>query len=168
MNLWSQAIKACPDAPRAKHLLSLLGATSAGNGLEKFSSEQARVLTALLSGSQAMGSLLVANPDLVSLLDLAALKYSRRKHGLSSEVNALLQNPLRARDYANAVKCLRQFKQREMFRIAARDLARLAAVSEITQEISDVADVCLEMVWEICLRQLTERYGRAWHQDPAG
>src|SRR5882724_5019075 len=168
MNQLSKAIKACADPPRAKHFLSLLAATSAGTILEKFSAEQARVLTALLSGSQAMSSLLVANPDLVNLLDLEALKYPRRKDGLSSEANAALQDPLQAGDFANAIKFLRQFKQRAMFRIAARDLARLAAVTEITQEISDVADVCLETVWEICWRQLTERYGRPWHQDPAG
>src|ERR1035437_10527024 len=52
-----------------------------------------------------------------------------------------------------------------MLRIAARDLARLSNVPEITREISDVADVCLEPVWQVWRRQFTERFGQPYHQD---
>ena len=55
-----------------------------------------------------------------------------------------------------------------MLRIAARDLARLGKLPEIMQEISDVADVCLERVWQVCYRQLAGRYGQPWHQDAGG
>src|SRR5260370_15542303 len=75
---------------------------------------------------------------------------------------------LEAGDYAGALSRLRHFKQREMLRIAARDLARLGNISEITQEISDVADVCLESVWQVCHLQLRERYGLPYHQDAQG
>ena len=55
-----------------------------------------------------------------------------------------------------------------MLRIAARDLARLGKLPEIMQEISDVADVCLDAVWQVCYRQLAGRYGQPWHQDAGG
>jgi len=55
-----------------------------------------------------------------------------------------------------------------MLRIAARDLARLGRMEEITREISDVADVCLDTVWQICQRQSVERFGQPWHQDAEG
>ena len=55
-----------------------------------------------------------------------------------------------------------------MLRIAARDLARLGDVVEITQEISDMADVCLDAVLQICLRQFVARFGRPFHQDAGG
>src|SRR5262249_16913977 len=67
-----------------------------------------------------------------------------------------------------ALRHLRDFKQREMLRIAARDLARFGNLSEITQEISDVADVCLDAAWQICHQQLTERLGAPYHQDTKG
>src|SRR6185369_8380051 len=73
-----------------------------------------------------------------------------------------------AGDRASAFARLREFKQREMLRIAARDLARLGTVSEITREISDVADVCLDGIWQLCRRQLTERLGLPYHQDADG
>ena len=75
---------------------------------------------------------------------------------------------LETKDYASALNHLREFKQREMLRIAARDLARLSNVPEITREISDVADVCLNAVCQICQQQLTERFGQPWHRDVDG
>src|SRR5437016_5726607 len=51
---------------------------------------------------------------------------------------------------------------------AAGDLARLGNLSEIMREISDVADVCLDNVWQLCRRQLTERLGQPYHQDADG
>ena len=55
-----------------------------------------------------------------------------------------------------------------MLRIAARDLARLGDVVEITREISDLADVCLDAVWRICRPQFIGRFGQPFHQDADG
>jgi glutamate-ammonia-ligase adenylyltransferase len=55
-----------------------------------------------------------------------------------------------------------------MLRIATRDLAGFGDVADITREISNVADVCLEGVFELCHRQLSERFGGPFHQDPDG
>jgi glutamine synthetase adenylyltransferase len=43
---------------------------------------------------------------------------------------------LESRDFSAALARLRQFKQREMLRIAARDLARIGDLPDILQEIS--------------------------------
>jgi len=53
-------------------------------------------------------------------------------------------------------------------RIGVRDLVRPGHSEEITQDISNLADVCLETVWRICRIQLEERYGEPYHQDPSG
>src|SRR5580700_5535964 len=55
-----------------------------------------------------------------------------------------------------------------MLRIAARDLAKLSHVAELTREISDVADVCLEAVFQLSLRRLSARFGLPWHLDTKG
>jgi len=80
----------------------------------------------------------------------------------------LLEPRLRTDDYAGALTELRSFKQREMLRIAARDLARLSNVVEITRELSDVADVCLDAVLRVVWQQFTRRFGRPFHQDANG
>ena len=136
--------------------------------MQAASAEQARVLAALFSGSQALGNLLVARPDWLSVLEPEALKFPRRKQGLRNEVNRWLKPLLAASDYGAALTRLREFKQREMLRIAGRDLARLGKLPEILQEISDVADVCLDAVWQVCHQQLTGRHGQPWHQDAGG
>ena len=127
-----------------------------------------RVVVALLSGSQALGNLLVANPGWLSVLDMEQLQYPRRVEGLRREMEDGLKPQLEACDYAGALAGLRRFKQREMLRIAARDLARFGDVVEITREISDLADVCLDAVWRICRPQFIGRFGQPFHQDADG
>src|SRR5947208_16497734 len=164
---WAESIKKCADPPRAKHFFELLAAT-AETDLRTISSEQARVLAGLFSGSHALSNLLVAHPDWLELLEPESLKHPRRKQGLEKETAQWLAPLLKAGDYVKALSYARQFKQREMLRIAARDLARLGEVSEIMREISDVADLCLESVWQICRSQLADRYGQPYHQDAQG
>ena len=107
---------------------------------------------------------LLAHPDwLAPLLAPGFLAHPRREEGLRREVEAMAQT--RPTSEA-AFSRLRQFKQREMLRIAARDLARLGDVAEITREISDVADVCLEAVLRLCARSAVRaRLGQPWHLD---
>ena len=162
---WINAVKGCAEPQRARHFYDLLAATSAGLALREASPEQARVLSALFSGSQAMSNLLVARPDWLGELEPEGLKYPRRNQGLRNEVVQWLSPLLAAADFSAAFRRLREFKQRQMLRIAARDLARVGKLPEILEEISDVADVCLGAVWQICHRQLTGRHGQPCHQD---
>jgi [glutamine synthetase] adenylyltransferase / [glutamine synthetase]-adenylyl-L-tyrosine phosphorylase len=166
--VWTNAIKSCADPQRAKQFLELLAATSAGTALQAPSAEQARILAALFSGSQALSNLLVARPEWFGVLEPEGLKFPRRKQGLRNEASRWLKPLLAASDFAAALMRVREFKQREMLRIAGRDLARLGKLPEIVQEISDVADVCLDAVWQVCYRQLVGRYGQPWHQDASG
>jgi glutamate-ammonia-ligase adenylyltransferase len=165
---WTNAIKTCADPQRARKFLELLTATSAGPTLLAAAGDQARILAVLFSGSQALGNLLVARPDYLGVLEPQALGFPRRKQGMRNEVNQWLKPLLAASDYGAALTRLREFKQREMLRIAGRDLARLGKLPEILQEISDVADICLGTIWQVCHRQLSARYGQPWHQDANG
>jgi [glutamine synthetase] adenylyltransferase / [glutamine synthetase]-adenylyl-L-tyrosine phosphorylase len=165
---WKKLAGTSADPARVKHFLNLLAATGAGPQLEKCSTEQIRVVVALLSGSQALGNLLVANPGLLSVLDIEQLKFFRRGQGLRQEVESGLKLKLAACDYPGALAELRRFKEREMLRIAARDLARFSNVVEITREISDLADLCLDAVWRVCRQQFTGRFGQPFHQDAEG
>ena len=165
---WQKLAAASADPARVKHFLAALAATDAGPRLEKYSADQMRVVVALLSGSQALGNLLVANPGWLAVLDLEQLKFPRRAEGVRREIEGGLKPKLETRDYAGALAGLRRFKEREMLRIAARDLARLSNVVEITREISDLADACLEAVWRICRPQFIGRFGQPFHQDADG
>ena len=167
--VWQKAIAASADPQRVKQGLDLLKNTSAAAALKKASSEQARILAALFSGSPVLTESLVRHPEwLGQALDAELLGRPRREQGFRRDLDARLKPLIEARDHAAALDRLREFKQREMLRIAARDLARLGDVVEITTELSVVADICLEAACEICRRQLSERYGTPWHCDADG
>ena len=165
---WQKWVKDAADPKRAGHFLDLLAASDAGRQLRKCSADQIQTLVALFSGSRALGELLVAHPDWLPELEPGRLKFPRQAQGFQREVEGWLKAKLAARDYSGALTELRLFKQREMLRIAARDLARLGDVVEITREISDVADVCLDAVCGICRQQFAEKFGQAYHQDAEG
>ncbi|MBU6400087.1 MAG: bifunctional [glutamate--ammonia ligase]-adenylyl-L-tyrosine phosphorylase/[glutamate--ammonia-ligase] adenylyltransferase [Verrucomicrobia bacterium] len=166
---WQKALAASADPVRARHYLDLLRRSDAGRTLDSVSAVLARVLAALFCGSQALSEALIGHPEwLEGVADPAGLKFARREEGLRREVNAWLAPAPTAGDTTGALTRVRQFKQRELFRIALRDLARLGPVWEITREISDVADVCLGAVHELCYRQLSARLGSPWHPDVQG
>jgi [glutamine synthetase] adenylyltransferase / [glutamine synthetase]-adenylyl-L-tyrosine phosphorylase len=164
----ANAIRSAADQERARHFFELLSETDARAALAKISAAQAGLLAALFSGSQVLGNLLAAHPDWLKHLEVERLRFPRRDQGLRHEVQGWLRELLTRKDYATALGRVREFKHREMLRIAARDLAHLSNVPEITREISDVADVCLDALWRICRQQLVERFGEPWHRDAEG
>lgn len=164
---WKKALAAAADPERAAHALERMRG-AAGPAVDAADAPTAQALSALFSGSQALSAALVANPNWLEDLRPDVLQFARRKQGLAKEIEAWLPELLRAQDYSAALRRLRKFKQRQMFRIAVRDLARLSDVTEITLELSNLADVCLHGVWLACLAQLIHRHGQPCHQTPAG
>jgi glutamate-ammonia-ligase adenylyltransferase len=162
---WQKIIKTSADPARVKNFLNSSAETGACTQLEKFSADSACVLAALVSGSQFLGELLQANPNLLSTFDFDHLRFLRRAEGLRHEVEKFLKPKLAAREYPDALAELRRFKQREMLRIAARDLGKLGDVIEITRELSDIADICLDAVLQIISKQMSEKFGQPYHQD---
>ncbi|MCX8107634.1 MAG: hypothetical protein N3G20_02395 [Verrucomicrobiae bacterium] len=168
-DVWREAIAASADPERAAKQLELLRQAGATEMLKSASPDAAAVIAALLAGSQALGEMLMAHPDwLAGLLNLNELKVARSAKQFQRATEQLLSAPLKSRDYADALARLRLFKQQEIIRIAARDLARLATFVQITRELSDLADACLDAVFHVCWRQLTEKFGQPFHQDVNG
>lgn len=165
---WQHAVRASADPARAEKGFSRL-AEMAGLAPEALTEEHARIVAALFAGSPAMTMVLFQHPEwIATMLAPENLEYPRKLQGLQREVDAWLEPALQARDYPGALAGLRQFKQREQLRIAARDLARLGDAPQITRELSDMADVCLSALLRICWQQGTERFGTPYHQDAEG
>ena len=145
--VWKKAVAAAPDPERVTHYVKELA-------LKGASAEQARILAALFSGSPASAELLRRHPQWIdSQLQPETLQHPRREQGMRRELAAA------------ALPQIREFKQREMVRIAARDLARLADLNQIMEEISAVADVCLSAMFEHCRKELNQKLGKPYHLD---
>ncbi|HEX5399645.1 MAG TPA: bifunctional [glutamate--ammonia ligase]-adenylyl-L-tyrosine phosphorylase/[glutamate--ammonia-ligase] adenylyltransferase, partial [Verrucomicrobiae bacterium] len=164
---WQKLAQASAVPPRAEHFLEALN-TAVPDALKRLTEESARVLMTILGGSQALGELLVAHPDWLPVIEFNQLQHPRRRQGFQREVDALIAPRMASGDHAVALAELRRFKEREQLRIAARDLARCGDVVEITQELSEMADVCLNAVLRMCSRQFVEKYGTPFHQDADG
>ena len=168
LSRWTNPVKASADPERVKHFLGLLASTPAGGWLERASADQIRILVALLAGSRALSDRLILHPELVEVFEPDALKFPRRKQGIRQQLDQSFAPLLSQQAFGSALARVRQFKEREMLRIATRDLAGLGSLPEIIQEISDVADICLSSVWEVCYAQQAQRSGVPYHKDLEG
>jgi len=166
--VWAGVIKKSADSQRARHFLELLQETSARERVESCTEDRARIFAAVFSGSQALSNLLISHPDWIEVLEPGALKFPRRRQGLRQELGRVLKPLLERAEHSVALGRVREFKERELLRIGARDLSRLAKVPEITRELSDLAGVCLGAVWQVSLLQLRQRYGFPYHRDVSG
>ena len=165
----SDAIEACADPQRARHFRDTLRAAGTGGPWQAADGEPARILTAVWSGSQVLGEWLVQHPEwLAMLLETEGLLEPRRARALQAEVATWLPTALQAGDFVGALARLHLLQQRELLRIAARDLARLGRTPEIMLELSDLADVCLQVVFQVCWEQLANRFGVPWEQTLEG
>jgi len=63
---------------------------------------------------------------------------------------------------------LARFRRRELLRIFLRDIRRLATISEITEEISNLADAILEFALRAAQQELDNRYGLPLTTDEKG
>ena len=63
---------------------------------------------------------------------------------------------------------LARFRRRELLRIFLRDIRRLATISEITEEISNLADAILEFALRAARQDLDNRYGLPLTTDEKG
>ena len=167
-SVWDKALEGAADPERVRRALVQWDEAGAREFLDKAGDEHARILAALISGSQATAELLVVHPEWLPLLGPEQLEHPRQEQGLRAEVAPWLEEAWETLNYTGVMSRVRQFRQLDMCRIAARDLARLGDVVQITRELSNLADVCLEALYQVCWHQMTRRFGVPHHQDSQG
>ncbi len=87
----------------------------------------------------------------------------------SDDMLAELRNQVDARtDFTALLRLLRCFKRAEILRIATRDLSGLAALEEVTGELSNLAAVSLQVAHDVCSRCLIREYGTPLMQSENG
>ena len=115
------------------------------------------VLGALLGGSEFLADQIARRREIFSFLFLEE-GFRRRVSG--GEILAEAVAAARRSGTEGEVKtALRRIKLREAARIAARDLAGLAPLHEVTEDLSALASAALSGALEFARRLLSERYG---------
>src|ERR1700721_2169591 len=88
---WQKIINASADPARVKAFFTSSVQAALRPQLEKFSPDSAQALAALLSGSQFLGELLLANPALLPVIEFEQLRFPRRTEGFRREVEGLIK-----------------------------------------------------------------------------
>ena len=159
----------CPDADMALNNLDHFVAASrnplAVGTLFQRDPEALPTLIQICSTSQHLSDLLIADPGSYDLLRMTAGQPVARQYlvdELCAEVAALAYDE-------GVMRTLRQFKRREILRIAYGDIVRQQSVRTVTAQISYVADAVLEAALQAAWRKLVEKRGvpRGPHGQPA-
>jgi [glutamine synthetase] adenylyltransferase / [glutamine synthetase]-adenylyl-L-tyrosine phosphorylase len=108
----------------------------------------------LLSVSSICAARILNAPEI--LLWLVDHCQSNRGYG---EMLAALRDLNHGDIAQNNFEILRRWKGREMTRIALREVAEIASIEEITEELSQLAAICLTQVYRHWNRELRNRFG---------
>jgi glutamate-ammonia-ligase adenylyltransferase len=114
------------------------------------------VAVTLAATSQFLADTLVRTPQLLAWLLDPRVMQPRIREEMHEEI-ALAVRPFRTEEARS--NALRRVKRREFCRIALRDLLGDADLVTTTQELSNLADACLQQAWEIVHPELVARYG---------
>ncbi|MGP0630001.1 bifunctional [glutamate--ammonia ligase]-adenylyl-L-tyrosine phosphorylase/[glutamate--ammonia-ligase] adenylyltransferase [Nitrospina sp. 32_T5] len=123
-------------------------------------------LMILFSGSQVLTDSLLRHPEFFDwLVDPETLNTSRTKDQLYRDYYTMMD---RAASGVTTTSLLRKFKKREYIRIGLRDLMGRADTLETLEDLSNLADVCLQVAYEHAHRELVNKHGAPMFRDHDG
>jgi glutamate-ammonia-ligase adenylyltransferase len=123
-------------------------------------------LSTLFGGSQYLTDMVLQDPSIVEWLESEGRLYSSRtKEEMARDLTDWLEHGISLEDRC---RILRRFRKREMLRIGLRDLTRQGDLVETTEDLSNLADVCLSGAYEVCFQELAARYGTPVGLDDGG
>jgi len=123
-------------------------------------------LSALFGSSQYLTDMVLQDPLIIVWFESEGGLYtSRPKEDMMQD---LIDGLERGASLDDRFRILRRFRKREMVRIGLRDLMRQADLVETTEDLANLADVCLTGAYDVCLQDLTTRFGTPMWTDDAG
>ena len=110
----------------------------------------------LLALSSVASSRIIQNPQrLIWLARPEISQHGRDQIEMGNELHRMADNNVAADNF----RILRHWKNKEMTRIALRELANAAALEETTAELSQLAEICVREVFRHCNSKLRETSG---------
>lgn len=166
MNRIDELIRDLPDRDAARRFLDELAHKHPSHHKKLAVNEPllSDVLT-IAAFSPLLSTTLLAHPEYFLWLD------RQRRDGSVRSKEILLESLGRfalTNSTLESAEMYARFRRRELLRIYLRDIRRLATVAEITEEISNVADVVLENALANAQLAIDERFGMPLELDQKG
>lgn len=150
---------AAADSQRVERVLSALAVIWGDDSLSSFLKEfplGEKAVLELVAASTICSERLQRDPDLLRWLGRSEISASDRgPRRMRAELQAFCFDVT-----ADNFRGLRQWKGREMTRLALREVANVATLEQTTLELSYLAEICLAVVVDHLRRQLESRYGK--------
>ncbi len=166
MNNFDSLIRDLPDAETARRFLDQFAEKnpSQNNKLLKNEGLLSDVLT-LVSFSPLLAATVLQNPNYLAWLGRhrSESKIRDKEELLESLARFSLTNSM-----VEPQVLLARFRRRELLRVFLHDIRRLATISEITEEISNLADAILEYALRLAKQELDNRFGTPLETDIKG
>jgi glutamate-ammonia-ligase adenylyltransferase len=125
-----------------------------------------QALATLFSGSQVLTDTLLSNPAHFDWLKHPDTLYKTKPRDVLYRDYYAMAGDRYLTDDTPAL--LRRFKRREYVRIGLRDLLGLATMSATVEDLSNLADVCLQAAYEYADKTLKKKHGVPMHPDADG
>jgi [glutamine synthetase] adenylyltransferase / [glutamine synthetase]-adenylyl-L-tyrosine phosphorylase len=157
-------LAAAPDPDQAlRHLADLFGSLSnprASSELLAQSPRTTRLLVSLFGSSDYLSRQLLRHPELIDQLVLrGAAALIRDRTDLRSDL-AIRLRPFEDLDVEGRLTELRRFRNEEVLRIGLHDVAGALNVEQVSRQLSDLADACVDACFTLATREIEKRYGR--------
>jgi glutamate-ammonia-ligase adenylyltransferase len=144
-------------------VLSLLETIASRTAYLSLLGEQPMVLSQLVrlcAASPWITQLLARHPILLDeLLDPRSLYAPPKRSQLEADLQRRLSR-FDEDDLEQAMDALRLFKQASVLRVAAADVVKAVPLMEVSNHLTDIAEVVLQAALELAWRHLVERHGR--------
>jgi [glutamine synthetase] adenylyltransferase / [glutamine synthetase]-adenylyl-L-tyrosine phosphorylase len=115
------------------------------------------MLTTIFSQSDYLTDIVIRNPGYVSWLwDEVDLSVTRTREEMAADLGRQLDA---FESFDTRCQSMRRFKRREFLRIALRDLHAHAPMREVTEDLSNLADACLDAAIGVAAEELRARFG---------
>ncbi|MDE0404296.1 MAG: hypothetical protein OXI53_03190 [Nitrospira sp.] len=123
-----------------------------------------QLLCILFGNSPAMAETLIRDPMLIYWIEqervLQGAPDFKRLQTVLDETLGLVHT------YEHKFDALRRFHRREMLRIGARDLFRVASVAETVQSLSRLAEIVIHAAYRLVHEELCKEYGIPLYRGP--
>ncbi len=118
-------------------------------------------ISLLFSGSQILTEMAMKDPmNLFAAIQPSVLHSTRFKAEMRRERDSLLKSPT-----IDAKEALCAFKNRELMRIGWRDLLKWADTVETLEDLSRLADTCIEGALQVAEKEAVDKFGFPLHED---
>ena len=156
----SEALASPSPEQALNHLEEFLGRVGARTSFYALLAENPKMLTFLMrlfGTSPYLSSFFIQHPELLDTFVMAEASSPHRGRDLMAQ--ELTENLRSSPSFEGKLDTLRRFHHAELLRIGLNDLYGALDTQGVSEQLTDLAEVCIEAAWGLCSEELRPRYG---------